>query len=291
MPFQVQYTPWTRQQFKQVIRREVMDTNTNLNGDGRWFKDAELNQYLDNWLEDLQQDYEFVWAVNTFTIGSMTGSLVFNTSSFSPGMLRHEAVYYNGFRLAGRLLQDLEVLDPTWRTDLGIGTGPGPLNTNTQDTPRMSVMYPDYGNILIWPTPPIPYGTFSNVFIFEYPALLTFASDLAPSGLPVWTQWSAKSYVCERLFSRSGPLNDLRKAQRYAAMYARAKQRIQRMWVGFLPEKFLRLKPGNHYEWDILIPPPAWEAGTATQNNLQWSTITPQEWTDITPDQWSSIRP
>lgn len=288
----IQYQQWQRTDFKGVIRREVMDTNT------RWFSENELNQYLDNWLQDLSEEFEFVYAINTLTIGSITtGSLIINTSTFNPGMLRHEAVYYNGFRLAGRLLQDLEVGDPTWRSDLGIGTSAG---TNTFDTPRLAVMYPDSQNILIWPVPPGPHGTFSNIFVFEYPALLSFATDTSTCGLPAWCQWSAKPYVCSRLYMRPGPVNDPKRAQRYAAQYARAKMRVRRIWDSFMPERYRRLIPGQHYEWEILIPPPAWDAGTntatgtggggtSTSTGFSWSQITSSLWSTLTPGQWGTM--
>lgn len=249
-----------------------MDTSS------RWFTDKEINLYLDNWLQELQQEFEFSWAISTLTIGTVSSvdgtanpQLIIPIEIFQPGMLRNEAVYYNGFRLAGRLLQDLEVGNPTWRGDLGNGTGqPSDVsNPYVYDTPRASVMYPDSQHILIWPCPqppaPLPGGgTSSNVFVFEYPATVRFESDFAPSGLPVWTQYSAKAYVCMKLFQRPGPLNDLRKAMRYKAQYERAKLRVRRMWDNFMPERFRRLQPGQHYEWEILTPPPAWDCGTNT---------------------------
>lgn len=249
-----------------VIRRELMDTNT------RWFSDAELRYYLDDWLTNLQQEFEFVWAVNTLTVGTITAvnsanpQLRIPFGVFAPEMLRCEAVYYNGFRLAGRFLQDLEVGNPTWRGDLGMGTTPPSDQTNpyVYDTPRAAVLYPDQQTILIWPCPPPPTGTNSNVFVFEYPIVCKFQSDSAPSGLPVWTQYCAKSYVCWKLFQRPGPLNDAKKAARYQAQYARAKLRVRRMWDNFMPERFRRLQPGQHYEWEILTPPPAWDCGTNT---------------------------
>lgn len=289
----IEYTVWTRGNFKDVIRREVMDTNTDSNGNGRWFTDADLNLYLDMWLQELQQEFEFTWAVSTLTVGTVTSTatytqtngtatntyysppqLVISTATFTPAMLRNEAVYYNSFRLSGRNLQDLEVGDPIWRGDLGNGL-PSPSDTNpyVYDIPRLAVMYPDSQSILIWPCPPppgsIPPGTNTNVFVFEYPALLTFASDQAVSGLPVWTQWSAKSYVCQKLFQRPGPINDPKKAQRYAAQYQRARLRIRRLWDNYMPERFRRMIPSvthrhNHYENDILCPPPAWFVGTNT---------------------------
>lgn len=247
-----QYGTWSRQNFKDVIRREVMDTNT------KWLFDAELNQYLDNWLQDLQQEYEFVWAINTISIGSVAGTaLVFNTSTFSPGMLRCDAVYYNGFRLAGRLLQDIEVGNPLWRSTPVFGT-------STTDTPRAVFMHPDTQSISVWPIPPPSAGTSSNVFVFEYPCLLSFATDTDTSGLPMWTQWCAKDYVCAKFFQRPGPVNDPKKAMRYWAKYQRAKARVTTLWHGYLPERYRKLQPAQHYEWEILVPPPAWDAGTNT---------------------------
>lgn len=245
----IQYQNWSRADFKSVIRRELMDTNT------RWVQDAELNQYLQNWLDDLNQEFELRWAINTFTFTNSQSSLAL--SSLSPAAVRIEAVYYNGFRLAGRLLQELEVGNPTWRGQAAVGT-------QTQDTPRLGIMYPDFNTYLVWPTPPNGTGTFSNVFVFEYPALESFATDTDTSGMPLWTQWSAKPYVCAKVYQRPGPINDPKRAQRYWAMYQREKERVRRMWNFYMPERYRRLVPASHYEWEIYTPPPAWDAGTNT---------------------------
>jgi hypothetical protein len=226
-----------------------MDTNT------RWSTDAELNQYLDNWLNEIQEEFEFVWAIQTLTAGTQTSSYIINTSTFTPGMLRCEAVYYNGFRLSGRLLQNLEVGNPTWRGQTGLPS------TATQDTPRLIAMYPDSQNILVWPT---PVDGSSNVLVFEYPCLLSFATDSAASGLPVWTQWCAKPYVCAKVYQRPGPINDPRRAQRYWAQYQRAKARVKLLWDNFLPDRYRKLVIGGHYEGNILLPPPAFDVGTTT---------------------------
>lgn len=285
----IEYQPWTRADFKGVIRREMMDTNT------RWFGDGELNLYLDNWLQELQQEFEFVWAVATLTVGTITSPdgtapplCIISTSIFQPSMLRNDAVYYNGFRLAGRLLQDIEVGNPVWRGNPGVGTA---TDSNFYDIPRASVMYPDSQSILIWPCPPPPQGTASNVFIFEYPSIPSFATDTSTSPLPVWTQWSAKSYVASRLYQRPGPLNDARKAMRYAAQYARAQLRMRRMWDSFLPERSRRLQPGAHYEWEILTPPPAWDVGTNTASSFRWGLLGSTAWAGLTPTEWGTMLP
>ncbi len=255
-----QYAVWSRSDFRNAIRVELMDTNT------RWFTDSEINSEIARWQAELQEEFEFTWAISTLTFGTITSTnsanpqLRINIAGFSPAMLRNEAVYYNGFRLAGRNLQDLEVGNPTWRGDLGNGTNAGsPL---VYDIPRLAVMYPDSQSILIWPCPPPPTGSSSNVFVFEYPVELSIATDSSTSGLPIWTQYSCRPYVCSRLFQRPGPINDLKKSLRYKAQYERAKLRVRRMWDNFLPERFRRLQPGQHYEWEILTPPPAWDVGT-----------------------------
>lgn len=249
-----QYVTWSRSNFKDTIRREVMDTNT------KWVTDGELNQYLDDWLNDLQQEFEFVWAINTITVtlstltSTNTNSIIqwtLNTSTFTPGMQRLEAIYYAGFRLSGRLLQNLEVGDAMWRN-------------YTPDVPRAAIQYPDSQNILLWPVLGSGSAGTNTTLVFEYPCLLSFASDAATSGLPVWTQWCAKPYVCAKIFQRPGPISDPKKAMRYWAQYQRAKLRVRRMWDGYMPERYRQLKPAGHYEWEIQTPPPAWDAGTAT---------------------------
>lgn len=242
MPFQ-QYGTWSRADFKSIIRREVMDTNT------RWVSDDELNLYLDLWLNDLQQEFEFVYAINTLTVGTHTGSWVIDTNTFTPPMLRCEAIYYDGYRLSGRLLQNLEVGNPLWRN-------------LDPDTPRAAVMYPDARGVLIWPT---PQGTDSaKAIVFEYPPALSFATDTSTSGMPLWTQWCAKYFVASKIFQRHGPISDAKKALRYAAQYERAKGRVRRLWTGFMPERARQFRPGGHYEGDILMPPPAFDVGTNT---------------------------
>ena len=232
------YAPWTLSTLTAVARRELMDPNK------RWWSDAELAMYASEWQNELQRDYEFTWGSATIITASNTILL----SSITPAMDRLDAVYYgtgtsSGYRLAGRLIQDLEILQPEWRSDL-------------QNIPRAVVQY-DSTQMVVWP----PLSTLGT-FIFEYPQRLALSSTPNIVQLPVWTQWSAKSYICQQAYLRPGPVNDVRKANRYAAQYAREKQRIKLLWDNQLPERFRRLKPAGHYEWDILKPPPAWDTGT-----------------------------
>jgi hypothetical protein len=212
---------------------------------GKWWGDAELNQYLGDWEGELQRDYELVWGTCTIVTASNTILL----STMTPAMDRLDAIYYgtgtsSGYRLAGRLLEDLEVLSPEWRSAL-------------PDTPRLVVQY-DSTQMVVWP----PLSTLGT-FVFEYPQRLSLPTDNNLIQLPVWCQWSAKYYVAHRAFLRSGPTNDLRRAMRYKALYEKSKLRIKLLWDNMLPERFRRLKPAGHYEWDILCPPPAFDTGSS----------------------------
>lgn len=232
------YSQWTLSTLTAVARRELIDPQK------RWWSDSELAMYASEWQNELQRDYELVWGSSTIITASNTITL----SSISPAMDRLDAVYFgtgtsSGYRLSGRLIQDLEILQPEWRSD-------------TANIPRAVVQY-DSTTITIWP----PLSTLGT-FIFEYPQRLFLSSAPNIVQLPIWTQWSAKSYICQQAYLRPGPVNDLRKAQRYAAQYTREKQRIKLLWDNILPERFRRLKPAGHYEWDILRPPPAWDTGT-----------------------------
>lgn len=231
------YTNWSLGTARIVARRELMDLG------GKWWSDTELNQYIGDWQNELQTQYEFVWgtatittAINTLTLGTIT-----------PPLHRLDAVYYSsgtgdrGYRLSGRLLQDLEVGNIEWRDAL-------------PDTPRAVIQY-DSTQMIVWP-PLQNLGT----FIFEYPQTLSFASDSTLISLPPWTQWSLKPYVAMKAYLRPGPTNDLKRAMRYKAKFEREKQRIKLLWDNWLPERYRKLKPAHHYEFDILFPPPAWAA-------------------------------
>ena len=66
------YQNWDRGHAKVVIRRELMDPTA------RWWADSELEFWIDQWQNELQQDYELVWgtatittALNTITLGTI----------------------------------------------------------------------------------------------------------------------------------------------------------------------------------------------------------------------------
>jgi len=211
---------------------------------GKWWSDEFLDLQINQWQNSLQQEYELVWGSATITTALNTITL----SSISPPMHRLDAVYFigtssgdRGCRLAGRLLQDLEIYNLTWRDA-------------TADTPREIIQY-DSTQMIVWP-PLMQSGT----FVFEYPRLLSVAGDGDFLSLPPWAQWSVKPYVCAKAYLQPGPVNDIQKALRYKKLYDAEKARIHLLWDNWFPERYRRLKPMGNYEKDILKPPPAWSA-------------------------------
>lgn len=235
------YQNWTRQYARDLVRRELMDTT------GRWWTDEWINSQLENWMTELQEQFEFVWTTSTYTTALSTITL----SSLSPQISRLDAVYWigtgggRGYRLAGRLLEDLERAHTEWRSA-------------TPDNPREIIQY-DSTRLTIWP----PLANTSTI-IFEAPKLLSFVDDNSPIQLPVWTQWSLKPYVCFEAYLRPGPTNDLPRALRYKAQYEKEIVKIKTLWDNYLPERYRKLKPASCYDWDIIFPPAAQVSGNPT---------------------------
>jgi len=161
-----------------------------------------------------------------------------STASMTPLPERIEAFYWQGYRLSGRLLEDLEVQHKEWRAAL-------------PDVPRMVVQY-DSQSFFLWPTP-----LSNGVLECEYPILTTFSGNSSTVILPFWTQFTAKPYICALAYSRPGPTNDLKKALRYQKQFQLELKKAKTVWANYEPFRFLKLKPGGHYEYDILRTPPA----------------------------------
>lgn len=249
----VRYQPWTLSECRDVVRRELMDTNT------RWWTNQELDFYIDSWQNQLQQEHEFVWGTSTVVTSTSTITL----SSLTPEMERLDAIYFGtgssrGYRLAGRSVQDLDVLMFDWR------------NADA-DTPRLVVQF-DSQSMTLWP----PLTT-TGTLVFEYPRKLSFDGDDSYVSLPVWTQWSLKPFVCSKAYLRPGPNGDLSKALKYRAKFDTSHSKIKHLWSNFMPERFRKFKPASAYEFDILRPPPAMFTG-------QNSTPTPDRFVDIIPN-------
>lgn len=178
-----------------------------------------------------------IWEPSMGVLSQQFSPVFQQVSSITPTPDRLEAFYWDGQRLSGRLLEDLEAEHKEWRQAL-------------PDSPRMVVQY-DSQSYFIWPTP-----YYTGTLVQEYPQALSFATDTSTVSLPFWAQFSAKSYVCSKAYSRPGPTNDLKRAMRYKKMFDLRKEQAKVVWDQYNPYRYRKLKPMGHYEVDILKPPP-----------------------------------
>jgi len=243
---------WTRAQLRTLIRNEINDPI----GTAAWsWPDAELNAYIDEWQQRLQEHFEFVWAVATTTIAAFgtttnslgnsipngTASIAINT--FIPNALRADAFYwttspFNPTRLIPRTEQDLDVLMREWRNVL-------------PNTPTV-IYQKDITQVILWPAP-----STAGTLIAEFPAKICFSTDTSPMQIPAWTRYSVKNYCAMRALMRTGPNQDLQRALTYKALWLRQLKRFRRLYDSYLPKRYPQLKPSqpsDHYAIAIRQP-------------------------------------
>ena len=224
------YSKWTRAQLRTSLRNELADPV------GRWWSDGELNGYIEDWQNEVQQETELVWGTQT----KVTAISTFTLSHFNPTPLRLDLVYFNNWPLAGRTIPDLETLMREWRSQ-------------SATTDPKAIFQRDSETFSIWP----PLSD-SGTLVMEYPKLLSFYNnDSNTLGLPAWTQWGCKYYGAYKAFLRSGPNNNLNKALRYKKMHEGYKNWIRTFKDRMLPTRYPQLKPyspTSHYEAYIITP-------------------------------------
>lgn len=235
---------WTAAQFESTIRRELMDPT----GTTNWsWNSVELQLYINDWQNMLQDRFEFVWGsatvVNsgtaTITNGTLTntqyGTSTFTTTAIATNMLRIGNIWWNNYRLAGRDKEELEILERDWRA-----VQPGIPQAAYQD---------DINTISVWPP---PNNITTDTALFEFPVLCTFTDTGAVMSIPAWTKYSCVNYAAYRAYMRPGPQQDLNRAQRYRQKFVKQGIRIRTIWDQYLPDKAPSLRFGGSYEGDIL---------------------------------------
>lgn len=220
----------TRAQLRDVVRRELADTNS------RWWTDAELNIFIEDWQNRVQSQAELVWGSATLT---ETGSSTFTLTNLGTDIHRIDAVYYNGVRLSYRTKEDLELLDRSWRA-YGTTTSP-------------SVVYQEnFDSFTVWPP---AASTAVGTIVVEYPKTLTFAADTSTHELPAWTKYTVKNYAGFRAFVHRGPNYSPDRAERYKKAFYAQLAGITKTRRSYLPKRGVVLRPGaSDYEIDILNP-------------------------------------
>lgn len=218
---------WSRAKLRAVIRRELLDPQE------KWWTDSELDRYISEWQNKLQEDLEFVWATATATTSLSTLTL----TAVATDILRLDAVYWNGRRMAGRSKEELDMLSRNWR--------------NAADGVPYVVYQDDAATMSFWPPPEV-----AGTLVVEYPKVLAFTVDTSTMQIPAWTKYSAKNYCLYRAYSRFGPNQDQDIAMRRRKKFERQVKKFRTMLANIFPQKYLSLRPGGEYEKDILQPEP-----------------------------------
>lgn len=251
---------WPRSQLRRIVRDELNDPL----GTAPWsWSDTELNQYLDEWQQRINDQYEMVWGLSTTIVqpvGTITstdngpsngltipaGSATIILSTFIPNALRCDAFYWinststdSGVRLAGRTKQDLDIIVRDWR--------------NVLPSDPLVVFQDDINSITLWPAPS-QWG----FLVAEFPSKVCFATDTSTMDIPAWTKYSARNYCAYRALLRTGPNQNIQRALTYKKLWLRQFHRYRRMWDAYFPDRYPVLKPtqsSDKYVISILNPP------------------------------------
>ena len=88
---------WTGAQIESAVRRELMDPT----GTTAWsWNTIELQVYINDWQNLLQDRFEFVWGTaSRIMVG---GTSTIQLTSVATDMLRLGNIWWNGYRLAAR---------------------------------------------------------------------------------------------------------------------------------------------------------------------------------------------
>lgn len=234
---------WTAAQLEAAIRRELMDPS----GTTAWsWNSAEIQQYISDWQNILQDRFEFVWGsatvtsagTATVTHGTATdttqGTSTFTLTAIATNILRAGNAWWDGYRLAGRTKDELDTLERDWRMAMA-------------GVPQ-AIFQDDINTISVWPFP----DTGTHTLVLEYPAIVSFPLNSTPMSVPAWTRYSALSYALFRCYQRPGPQQDLARAERYKQRFIRQGQRIRTIWDAHFPDKAPSLRFAGQYEGDIL---------------------------------------
>lgn len=249
---------WTLSDLRGICRRELADPS------GRFWTDQELNLYINDWQDQLQNDFEFVWGLATATqttsgissqwdffqwdgaqfdaSGSVTSLATITITDIISNMLRPDAIYFiqpdgtSANRVVPRSKIDIDFIRRDWP------------NADPQPTPLI-VYQDDVSVINFWPT---PNGT--GTLVFEYPVQLAIASDTDTMSIPSWTRYSVKDFVGYRAHARFGATQNLQRASRYKGKFEMDKAQFRRLYMSYLPEKAAMLRPGRKWAYNILSP-------------------------------------
>lgn len=219
------YTKWTRAQLRSAARERLTDTSS------RWWSDTLINDWLDDWQRELNQEFEFVWAKSTST--TSVGTFTLGTISPEPHVWGR--LYCDGRFLPYLSRDNMLRVSRDWRV---------------QDGDPPICVYNDARDVyIVW-----PQSTSTHTYILEYPAVSTFATDTSTMSVPAWTKYSAIAYCMFRAYSNQGPNYDPQKAARYKSLWLRTLNKLRRFYDNYFPQSGPQLKLGGRFEKRLRTP-------------------------------------
>jgi hypothetical protein len=200
---------------------------------GNWWTDTELNSYLDDWQDHVQDDLEFTMGTATASLG--TGTSTITLTDVASDIMRPGIVTWESKELSPMTEQELDVYRRDWRL-------------YADELPR--AFYQNrMREIVLWPG----VGT-AGTLGMEYPLKMAFAADTSTSELPPWVRYSAKDYCGFRAYLRYGPNHSLNKAAVYKKRFNLDMKYFLEWKHQYLPERYGLLQPGTDYERKLVDP-------------------------------------
>lgn len=208
-----------------------MDANEHLVSPRRWWPDTELNQYLDDWVDDINYQFQLISTSTTLTIGSATSTITKPST-----MLRIDKAYWNGVQLLPTTVLGMDSQHPGWEAETAQpGAKPWQLVNRSK---TISTLYPIPG--------------IAGTVVLTGPTDLSMISDSTVCPLPPWMYFSARQFCAYMCYMRAGPNQDVRKSSRYRAKYELTKKFYRKVLDARFASYGPRLKPAGTYEGAII---------------------------------------
>lgn len=219
---------WTRTKYRAAVRREILDPNSE-----HW-TDTELNSYIANWQNRVQDELQFTWGTASSTTTVTTNTL----TAIATDILRPAMVFWNNRLLSPLTIEELSIIKRDWR--------------NVTDGGTPTAYYEENLNVVsLWPPPSTStVGTLS----IEYPLALTFAADTSTSDLPPWTKYSCTDYCAMRSYMRYGVNMDMNRALAYKSRFREKLLRYNKWKRNYLGDRYGSFKAGGAFEYRLTSP-------------------------------------
>lgn len=233
------YTHKTLATMRAEVRRELLDVNVIGTATGRWWTDAELNGYLDDAQDSIQQRYELVWGTATATITAGTGTATVTLSDVASDMLRAGVLFWNGARLPFTTEWAMDAAKPDWRAD------------SAANTPALAY-HTRLGAIGLWPA--LATTASAGTLVALYPVEPTWTTDTATHVVPSYCRPAMVSYAAWRAYLRNGPNQDRNKAERYRQLWEAQLRGIGSTRAAYWPAASKQLRPATQRELELIDP-------------------------------------